>query len=123
MWVNPNSRWYKLEGMPPLAAPPAHAAAYFPDSQTMPRMLYARCATPIFTFARPIPIVCTTILLSDWSCFQDSSQFRQLFRAQPWFNAARMDVAQTIRPLIIKTMNPVAKGFGDPSHLCAPIRG
>ena len=29
----------KLGGMPPLAAPLAHAAAYFPDSQTKRRML------------------------------------------------------------------------------------
>ena len=29
----------KLGGTPPLAAPPAHAAAYFPDSQTKRRML------------------------------------------------------------------------------------
>ena len=29
----------KLGGMLPLAAPPAHAAAYFPDSHTKRRML------------------------------------------------------------------------------------
>ena len=36
---------------------------------------------------------------------------RQLSRAQSWFNASRMDVAQTIRSLIIKTMNPIAQGL------------
>jgi len=51
------------------------------------------------------------ILLAVGPCFHDSSQFGQLFQAQPWFNAACMDVAQTIRPLVVETMNPIAKGL------------
>jgi hypothetical protein len=51
------------------------------------------------------------ILLAVGSCLDDSSQFRKLISTQPWLNATCMDVAQTIRPLIIKTMTPVAKGL------------
>ena len=51
------------------------------------------------------------ILLAVGPSLHDSCQFRQLFRAQSWFNASRMDVAQTIRSLIIKTMNPIAQGL------------
>jgi hypothetical protein len=51
------------------------------------------------------------ILLAVGSCLDDSSQFRKLISTQPWLNATCMDVVQTIRPLIIKTMNPVAQGL------------
>jgi hypothetical protein len=51
------------------------------------------------------------ILLAVGSCLDNSSQFRKLLSTQPWFNAACMDVAQTIRPLVIETMNPIAQGL------------
>lgn len=51
------------------------------------------------------------ILLAVGSCLDDSSKFREFFSTQPWFNAACMDVAQTIRPLVIKTVNPIPKGL------------
>jgi len=51
------------------------------------------------------------ILLAVGSCLDDSCQFRKLINAQPRFNAACVDVAQTIGPLVIETMNPVAKSL------------
>ena len=57
------------------------------------------------------------IFLAVRSCLHDSSQVRKLGSTQPWFNAPCMRVTQTVRLLVIKTANPVAKVLAiDPSH-------
>ena len=62
------------------------------------------------------------ILLAVMPRLGDSSKLRQPFSAQPWRHAACMDVAQTIRTLIVKTMNPVAKRLALHSAYAGGVR-